>query len=118
MDILFDFEKNVALNIDREPILNSEWGNYDEEEYYDLLCQVYYVRFYNEEEKQKYIELCKQNDITTYGLDEEGGLSFFFEDGLDEFRPLYGRVSELYNELNQLRELELLLNPDYEENSF
>ena len=120
MDILFDFDKNIALNVDREPISNNEWENYDEEEYYELLCQVYYVRFYDEEEKRKYIELCKQNDIlfTAYGLDKGGGLSFVFENEFDEFRPLYEKVSELYDELNQLREIELLLNPDYKENSF
>lgn len=117
MDILFDFDKNVVFDQHNNKITNDMYADYKDCPY-DLLCEVDWIRFYDEEQKQKYIELCKQNNITAYGLDEADGLSFIFDYGLDEFRPLYGKVSELYDELNRLREIELLLNPDYKENSF
>ena len=122
--MLFDFEKNTAyatiLFVDEPYRITNDM--YDRDEYkdcpYDLLCEVSYIRFYDENEKQSFIKACNEWDVTNYGLDKKGGLTFIFDSLRDEYVPLYEKVSELYDELDKLRRIELTLNPDYKENSF
>lgn len=114
---MFDFDKNVAFDQHNNKITNDMYADY-EDCLYDLLCEVRYVRFYDEDEKQSFIKVCNEWDVTNYGLDRKDGLTFIFDYLQDEFVPLYEKVSELYNELDKLRRIELTLNPDYKENSF
>ena len=117
--MLFNFEKNIAYDTKRVRITNDM---YDKEEYrdcpYDLLVDVRYIRFYDENEKQSYIDACNYWDITDYGLSESSALSYVYDFANDKFVPFYSKVSELYDEIGKLRKIELMLNPDYTENSF
>lgn len=122
--MLFDFDKNAAYATDKSVDGPYRLTNdmYDRDEYkdcpYDLLCEVRYIRFYDEDEKQSFVKACNEWDVTNYGLDKKDGLTFIYDSLRDEFVPLYEKVSELYDELDKLRRIELTLNPDYKENSF
>lgn len=64
--MLFDFEKNTAyaasLFVGEPYRLTNDM--YDGDEYkdcpYDLLCEVRYIRFYDEDEKQSFIKACNE----------------------------------------------------------